>query len=251
MGRLASFFRNFLNYGAVSAIVRPTRFVTFYRDLAAWVSGYGTNGAGPLNTVPLGRLVPPQSVQLRVSPAEEGELPETELLVLCTIARAREPRRVFEFGTYRGRTADAIARNMHPKGKVITIDLGPDVSGTRIPLGDDPLYDGNFATANVVDHIGEDVSDRIERIQGDSFDVAPERYAPVDLVLIDANHTYDGVRSDSEKAFAMLAKDGVIVWDDYALHPGVTRYLDALSRSRALVRIRNTRLVVYGIEPAR
>src|SRR3712207_7586966 len=40
-------------------------------------------------------------------------------------------------------------------------------------------------------------------------------FRSIDLVIVDANHSYDFVKADTEKAFAMLRPGGIIIWDDY------------------------------------
>jgi predicted O-methyltransferase YrrM len=73
----------------------------------------------------------------------------------------------------------------------------------------------------------------------------------MDLVLIDANHTYPFVRQDTESAFRLVRRGGAIIWDDYIWSPehpeceGVTRCLNELACSRPIFQIRGTRLAIY------
>jgi hypothetical protein len=63
---------------------------------------------------------------------------------------------------------------------------------------------------------------------------------------MDAGHSYECVRNDSEKALTILDRGSIIVWQDYgATWEGVFRYLVELSRKLSLVHIAGTSLVVY------
>jgi predicted O-methyltransferase YrrM len=67
-----------------------------------------------------------------------------------------------------------------------------------------------------------------------------------DLVLIDAGHSYECVRSDSEKALRLLSPGGIVIWDDYSANwPGVYDYLNELGRQLGLSHVADTQLVVY------
>jgi hypothetical protein len=53
----------------------------------------------------------------------------------------------------------------------------------------------------------------------------------MDLVLVDASHTYQAVFSDSMNAFRMIKAGGVILWHDYESmrsEYGVSRFVDRL-----------------------
>jgi hypothetical protein len=69
----------------------------------------------------------------------------------------------------------------------------------------------------------------------------------MDLVFIDASHSYSYVRSDTEAALKMLAPTGMIVWDDYTYYPGIFAYLNELSPSLSppIQHIGGTRFAIY------
>jgi len=68
-----------------------------------------------------------------------------------------------------------------------------------------------------------------------------------DLIFVDGSHAASYVRSDSEKALAMLAPGGLLLWHDYSpLMPGVWNTLNALHQSGTkLHHIRGTTLVAH------
>ena len=89
---------------------------------------------------------------------------------------------------------------------------------------------------------------RISPLTGDSatFDFSPYRGA-IDLVYIDASHSYSYVKADTEAALAMLSPSGTIVWDDYTYYPGIYAYLNELAPTlgRPIYHLLGTRLAVY------
>jgi hypothetical protein len=73
----------------------------------------------------------------------------------------------------------------------------------------------------------------------------------MNLVVVDADHTYEFVCKDTETALALLAPSGIIVWDDYVWNErnpecaGVTRCLNELARTKKVYQIDGTRLAIY------
>ena len=76
------------------------------------------------------------------------------------------------------------------------------------------------------------VADRVTPLIGLSGEVA-ERYAggPIRMLLIDADHSYDGVRGDWERWSPHVAPGGLVVFHDY-LFPDVARFVDGLVEKR-------------------
>ena len=70
-----------------------------------------------------------------------------------------------------------------------------------------------------------------------------------DLIFIDGGHTYSVVKSDTEKSFDMLSKNGIILWHDYV--PGkksakdVVKYIHELSSNKKIFHLRNTSLCYF------
>jgi methyltransferase family protein len=169
-------------------------------------------------------------------------------LVLCALAALLDCRAVFEFGTYRGETSWLLARNV-PSARVFTLDLpGPEAARDAVlELTDDDAY---FTTwERGARFRGTPEASRITQLLGDSatFDFSPYSGA-IDLVYVDASHSYSYAKSDSDAAFGMLSERGTIVWDDYTHYPGVYAYLNEIAPSldRPLLHILGTRLAVYS-----
>ena len=156
-----------------------------------------------------------------------------DMMFVVAAAKHRNAKRIFEFGTYMGRTTVGLAA-ISPDVEVNTLNLPPS---------EDPRY-GPYIGRLIK---SSPHKDRINQLFSDSrkFDTAP--YASgMDYIFIDADHSYEAVKNDTEKAFEMLAPGGMVVWHDYApKSPGVYGYLQELSLQRPLFRIKNTCLIVY------
>ena len=244
---------------AVKACV-PRTILSFYRQrrheatIARLVEMYG-RGARP--TLPERRLDDlvgaREAVDVRLPPAaietvDGWTMPLAELATLAAICARARPRRIFEIGTYRGLATLVMAMNAPEDGEVFTLDLPAEAR----PAHAHGLGIGGFPDFAVGAHFhGHPAAARIHQLFGDARRFDPERFrASVDLVLIDADHTYDFVRADTEHALAMLRPGGLIVWDDYVWTErapecaGVTRCVNELAATHPVHRIAGTRLAV-------
>ncbi len=173
--------------------------------------------------------------------SEEGWMRDTgsystDLISLCQLCHCVNPRRIFEIGTLRGYTALHMAMNTVPECEILTLDLPKDghtkmVSKLRTTLMDDvhcemPVTEYYFA--------GTRQERKIRLLFGDSaeFDFSPYQHN-IDLFFVDGAHSYDYVRSDSERALRCVRPGGVIAWHDFGrvgLNE-VSRYILELSQS--------------------
>jgi predicted O-methyltransferase YrrM len=156
-----------------------------------------------------------------------------DVLYLALICRVLQPRTVFEIGTLYGYTALLFALNSPPDATVYTLDLPADADfALRTTISD--------VTTRVAHHKAERLlfdghsqEYKIRPLQGDSarFDFTPWK-GSIDLFFIDGSHSYDYVRSDTERALHCCRPASVIVWHDYGRWGvnGVSKYLHELSR---------------------
>jgi predicted O-methyltransferase YrrM len=82
------------------------------------------------------------------------------------------------------------------------------------------------------------------------LDVGPY-IGKLDLVFIDADHTYDAVINDSHKALQMLSPKGIVVWHDYTVVIDTKRACHAFMQrnpNRRFVHILDTTLLVMLAE---
>jgi predicted O-methyltransferase YrrM len=163
-----------------------------------------------------------------------------EQFCLVAIARLRQPRTVFELGTYDGTTTMLLARNL-PDACILTLDLDPALAS--IATVDGEIDNARSGVGSRF--IGHPEAQRIEQLIGDSrsFDFSPW-FGSIDLVIVDAGHEYESASADTATAFQLLRPGGVIVWDDYVTGwPGVVRAVD--ESGRKVFHLAGTDLAVY------
>jgi predicted O-methyltransferase YrrM len=165
---------------------------------------------------------------------EETGLPnKVDMLYVCSIAKYLRSQNIFEFGTYMGRTTFYLAWCL-PHSSVHTLNLPPASSGEYSPY-----------VASYLKRRGSPAN--IQLIFSDSreFNTEPLK-GQMDLIFIDADHSYEMVENDTRKALELLRPGGTIVWHDYAPKtPGVYHFIERFSSDRPVFHIRNTALVVY------
>lgn len=255
---------------ARSILRHPLQFVAYLVHQCAAYEGQRSVGGGGVQRIvdvaieerlrafmeaPPGVLLPSRRLEDLCGPGEASgdvvlgdadgsELPEPERLAVARIVTRLQPRTVFEIGTYRGRTTRLLA-TCSSQATIHTLDLAPEnmLEGGCFAVSEPGLIGARFR-----DDTG--IRSRIVQHYGDSrqFDFTPfERL--VDLVFVDASHSYEAVLNDSRRAFEMVKPEGLVIWDDYhPIHgPGVMRALAEIDAEKGVVWITGTRLAVYGI----
>jgi len=196
------------------------------------------------------------SVNAAALRTEDGGVSPLESLCLAALVRHRAPRRIFEIGTFKGRTTCLLARHAPADAELLTLDLPPEaVPGMAVaPTDGDLRY---IAKPRIGECFADDPArGRIRQLLGDSrtFDFAPY-HRTCDFVFVDGAHSHPFVAADTATAFELIRAGGVIVWHDYKPGcPGVLRALHAAARERALVALRGTSLAVHwppvgGVRP--
>jgi hypothetical protein len=203
-----------------------------------------------LPEVDVAAVMPDIPIRLREPVAADGNVSVLELAVLAALVAARRPRRVFEIGTFDGRTAVNFAANARDDAVIYTLDLPPSGAPALAVHDDDrPFIDRSRAGARGSRISAAPERDRIVQLQGDSatFDYSPFLKG-MNVVFVDGAHSYEYVVSDSRTALALAAPGALIVWHDYGEWEGVTRALNELhatdSRFAGLRWVRSTTLAL-------
>jgi predicted O-methyltransferase YrrM len=168
--------------------------------------------------------------RVMVGPVAAGHanISEFELLTICSLVAQIRARRVFEIGTYDGRTTLAIARNIAHDGHVYTLNL-PEDWQPKHPgkLGADVELASKVKSGERF--LGTPEAARITQLWGDSatFDYLPYR-AQMDVVFIDGAHSSEYAESDTRNALSLVRPEGgLIIWHDatrYGVAPFLRRY---------------------------
>jgi len=197
----------------------------------------------PLHTVSMGQLrETPLEIKMYLCPQAHGDTPPDDLLALCLLVNLQQPRTLFEFGTFRGQSTINMIMNAAPGAHIHTLDAPPQKRAS-LDEWDSQVHDDCIGEL----FQGSPYAAQITQILEDSRTLDTRDFrGSMDLIYIDAGHDYPFVRNDSEKAFEMLATDGMIVWHDYSpVKPGVRRYLQELANRRLLYWIANTQIAFY------
>jgi predicted O-methyltransferase YrrM len=191
----------------------------------------------------------PARIQLAHLPGEGVETRLDELGYLALAAAAVKPKMIFEFGTFRGRTALNFALNSPPECRVFTLDLPRDDrtgASERSGAADASIIAGSETG---IDYQGAPEAAKIVQLYGDSttFDFRPF-FGQVDLVFVDGGHSYDVALSDTRNALAMVRAGGVVLWHDFANYGDyhdVIRAVLAEVPGDELFQIEDSQLAVY------
>ncbi len=189
----------------------------------------------------IGRLVIPKvkisqaisdtvSIRLRELIAEDGDITLLELVVVNNLISAYQPKKIFEIGTFEGRTTLNMASNCPDDAIVYTLDLSKEkINSAVLPIapGDKQFINKEKPGSKYRD---SDVERKIVQLLGDSaiFDFT-FFYNTIDFVFVDGSHSYEYVLNDSKIAIQLLKNQkGIILWHDYKSWEGVTEALDEL-----------------------
>jgi predicted O-methyltransferase YrrM len=167
----------------------------------------------------------------------------TEMSFICSIARSKKPATVLELGTFDGNTTLQIAENCPDETLIFTVDMPRTRDAPGAPEG---AARRRFR--------GSRHEARIHEIFGDTrtldFAGLCGGRAP-DLVFIDAGHSYECVRNDTEKSLKVIAPGAVVLWHDYAYNcAGVFNYLNEIAADLAICNLEGTSLVAWRPIPA-
>ncbi len=174
-----------------------------------------------------------QAVTLQKIPRGSWSTPTQDVVMLLKLVRCSKPKRLLEIGSFRGYTALYFAQHVEPDATIVTVD--------RYPEHGEAYRDTREAA-------------RIERRIGET---GPELFAKdppgsYDLIFIDADHAYAGVRRDTELCLPLVSSNGYIVWHDYANwgyfngYNGVPEYLSELARTLPLAHLLGSDLAIYS-----
>lgn len=217
---------NLLSNHVVQRIEKHRRVVEFVRNLED----------SQIREVYIQELFPGienESVPIGAINEQTGHTNKTDMLYVTAVAKYVRAAKMFEFGTYMGRTTLYLAHN-NPQGQVHTLNLPPE-------------RDPRYAPFMGVLFKGQEEEKRITQLHTDSreFDTTPYRQQ-FDFVFVDGDHSYELVKNDTQKAFELLKPGGIIMWHDYApKSDGLVRFFREFTQERPLFRIRSTCLLVY------
>lgn len=181
-----------------------------------------------------------------------GNIRISELGVINLFAAdCEDTSKLFEIGTFDGRTSVNLAFSSPDNCSIHTLVLSPEME-TKFSLepGEVHMVEKikSGARINKYETSNKAIFDKIHQLYGDSaeFDFSP--YADsCSLVFIDGSHAYEYALSDTQAAMKMIKKGGVIIWHDYGIWEGVTQALEEIEAKEnlGLKNIKGTSLVYW------
>ena len=172
----------------------------------------------------------------------EGGSTTLDLAILKAFARNHPNCSYMEIGTWRG---ESLANVSSVAKRCVSVDLS-ERELSDFGYSDDMLKNCDFFSKNLPN---------VERIRHNSqtYDFSAYKKS-FDLIFIDGDHSYEGVKIDTEKVFELIRDDSsVIVWHDYGTTPERVRFevlagiLDGcpIDKRKNLYHISNTLCAVY------
>lgn len=149
------------------------------------------------------------------------------------------PGLIVEIGSWQGKSACLMAALIRESGKAIEFccidpwkDGGPDLQHTPFKIeGENKLYQ------SFLDHTKEFRSEikPIRGLSGEVFHTFADQ--SIDYLMIDGDHSYEGVRDDIANYLPKMKPGGIVAGDDY-LWPGVTKAFHEAFGDRVRTRIK-------------
>lgn len=124
---------------------------------------------------------------------------------LFGLIRQMKARKVVEIGRFKGGTTLIMAAALDSKGRLWSIDIGHKESYLN------PNRSWDAMLEDALDAYG---LSNVEIIVGDSRTLDLPFSGELDLVMIDGNHSYEGVRSDFERFGSRVRVGGAVLFDD-------------------------------------
>ena len=162
--------------------------------------------------------------------------------------------KIFEFGTCSGKTTYLMALNSPEDSEIISLTLKPEnLENIEKNNQDNKISYRNIINESIYENFlftGSKFENKIKVLFQNSLDFDETQYTNFfDLIFIDGGHTYSVVKSDTQKAFKMINKNGIILWHDYV--PGktsskdVVKLINEISKKNRIFTIKDTSLCYF------
>lgn len=157
-----------------------------------------------------GKSIPDLVDAVLATPAIRPIQNRSELIGLLERVAAKRPNIVLEIGTAKGGTLVALSRVVDPGARIISLDLPCGMYGGGYPAWKGLLFRrlaGKERDLHLIrgdSHSPESLAAVMEILRGRS----------VDVLLIDADHSYAGVKQDFERYRHFVKPGGIIAFHD-------------------------------------
>lgn len=173
----------------------------------------------------------------------DGRICHSSIILLKILCEIENIENYLEIGVHNGGSMSLLLTNNNSKN-LIGLDLFEDMYDINKHISKEK-YDtyqyfrrDNLAMSKTIKNLNYIKSNynneaKFKLIQGNSyFDITEENFKkecdfPIDLLFIDGDHTFDGVKNDFERYSKYVKKNGYIIFDDYH-HEIIKKYCDTL-----------------------
>jgi predicted O-methyltransferase YrrM len=161
-----------------------------------------------------------QSISLAREAKVRGAIQKTrEFAPLLALVKRGSPRTVVEIGTAAGGSFYAWCCVAHPSGTIVSIDLPGGAFGGGYSTEDIPRLQAYGRAGQRLSFILAN-SHRVSTCELLSETLAG---SGIDFLMIDGDHTYDGVGRDFELYSPLLSANGLVAFHDILPHPKHSR----------------------------
>lgn len=193
-----------------------------------------------------------------------GSLSLLEKTTIATFLKVHNINKIFEFGTFLGSTTAIMSMNSKKNSKIYSIDLPSNLKPKNASYKKMKKIVNSYNMKNqsqndkclqeiykvfgplYVKKLQKNYLKKIKLIKKDSTNFDFKSFKNFfDFVFIDGGHDFKIVKQDTENAFYITKKGGLIVWHDVnsRIHKDVTKYLKKLEIT--INHIRHTFLGYY------
>lgn len=239
-----------LNLGSLAFSINPGKMVEYLKKVN---ETYRSFFIGPLRMIKLPDLLKEfgdsDDLFLPLKYVKPGSSPLSDVVVLAALARAINPKAIFEIGTFEGLTATVFAKNSPKFTKVNTLDVpsaGSEVQRTERSYSAQSIS-FEYKSGYLIDSYA--CGNKVNRILADSalFDFSPYT-GTIDLFFVDGSHASDYVLIDSLNALECVSPNGFVAWHD-AYVPDVLNVLKDLAKYHPMYIIQDTNIAISRGRP--
>ncbi len=188
-----------------------------------------------------------QEIKLFDFGVREGNVSSFELMIICLVVKATQPKQILEIGTFDGTTTLQMALNAPLESHIHTLDLPEEQEETYLPVAEADfkfIQDRRSCRESTLERPLPKKSCNIWEIRR-SMTFRIHTAGSLDLCFIDGGHSYPCVKSDTEKTSRFFQSMEIILWHDCDPNcPGVYRYLCELATCYPVKHINGTQLAI-------
>jgi len=146
-----------------------------------------------------------------IKPAQIKE----EFVEFLKIFKKRNPKHILEIGTMNGGTLFCFCKLASDNAKIISIDLPCGEFGGGYPIWKKLFYQ-SFISKKQKLYLLRTNSHKQETLEKTKKILNNHK---LDLIFIDGDHNYEGVKKDFEMYMPLVGKGGMVVFHDIVIHP--------------------------------